>query len=274
MKKHTRNQPLKDDPLKIVQVSDCHLFSSIEGKLLGLNTEQSLQLVLDLVRKEQQDADLILATGDISQDGSLDSYLRFQEHIATFNKPVYWLPGNHDELLKMKAVIPEPDRLSPCVIEQGRWRIFMLNTSVEGKVPGLLAQDQLDFLARHLDGVKDYHVMLVLHHHPISLKTRWLDAVGLKNPEDLFAITDRYTHIRAIVWGHVHQAYEGERNQVRLFSAPSTCVQFKPGSSEFAVDDQSPGYRWFHLYEDGHIETQVSRVVGVSFEVDYTVKGY
>ena len=55
---------------------------------------------------------------------------------------------------------------------------------------------------------------------------------------------------------------------------PSTCVQFKPGSEDFAVDDAAPGYRWFDLHADGRIETAVSRVEGVEFEVDFSVKGY
>ena len=52
--------------LRVVQVSDCHLFASTEGKLLGLNTQFSLDRVLELVRAEQTHMDLILATGDLS----------------------------------------------------------------------------------------------------------------------------------------------------------------------------------------------------------------
>jgi Icc protein len=55
---------------------------------------------------------------------------------------------------------------------------------------------------------------------------------------------------------------------------PSTCVQFKPLSKDFAIDDVAPGYRWLDLYPDGRVETAVSRVDGVKFEVDFSVKGY
>ena len=59
-------------PLRIVQLSDCHLFADESGKLLGLNTQFSLDKVLELVRREQPNPDLILATGDLSQDASFD----------------------------------------------------------------------------------------------------------------------------------------------------------------------------------------------------------
>jgi Icc protein len=64
------------------------------------------------------------------------------------------------------------------------------------------------------------------------------------------------------------------RKGVRLLSVPSTCVQFKPLSDDFAIDDLSPGYRWFDLYPNGDIVTQVSRVVGVKFVIDWSVRGY
>ena len=40
------------------------------------------------------------------------------------------------------------------------------------------------------------------------------------------------------------------------------------------MDCASPGYRWLDLLDDGSIETGVSRVEGIEFEVDYSVKGY
>ena len=54
-------------PLRVVQLSDFHLFADTDGKLLGLNTQFSLEAVLDRVRREQPDMDLILATGDLSK---------------------------------------------------------------------------------------------------------------------------------------------------------------------------------------------------------------
>ncbi|MNR50293.1 3',5'-cyclic adenosine monophosphate phosphodiesterase CpdA [compost metagenome] len=51
-------------------------------------------------------------------------------------------------------------------------------------------------------------------------------------------------------------------------------MQFAPGSEEFQVDSTAPGYRWLRLHADGRLDTGVSRVTGIEFEVDYTVKGY
>jgi Icc protein len=64
------------------------------------------------------------------------------------------------------------------------------------------------------------------------------------------------------------------RNGVRLLGSPSTCVQFAPGSEHFKVGDQAPGYRWLRLHPDGGLETGVSRVADIAFDIDYNVRGY
>ena len=53
--------------IKVVQITDPHLFSSTDGKLLGLNTDESLKSVVELVKTEHPDLDIVLATGERDQ---------------------------------------------------------------------------------------------------------------------------------------------------------------------------------------------------------------
>lgn len=261
-------------PHRVVQISDSHLFASKEGKLLGLNTDSSLRLVLDRVAAENPQIDVMLATGDISQDGSLLAYQRFHEQLQRFGVPNYWLQGNHDITAPMLSALGGTSHISPCVIALGNWRIIMLNSSVEHQVPGYFQPAELDFLRQALADSSAFHTLVCLHHHPIAMGCAWLDTQVVRNALNFWEILDGQTHVRGVAWGHVHQAWEGEKNGMRLFSVPSTCVQFKPLSSDFAIDDLSPGYRWFDLHDDGRIDTAVSRVEGVAFDVDFSVKGY
>ncbi|MCH8544069.1 MAG: 3',5'-cyclic-AMP phosphodiesterase [Alcanivorax sp.] len=262
-------------PLRVVQLSDCHLFAEPTGKLLGLNTQYSLDKVLDLIRAEQPRIDLLLATGDLSQDASYASYERLQAALAPLDAPTFWLEGNHDKPAPMlSALKADRSHVSPCVTRMGGWTFVMLDSTIPGEVPGELYQADLDFLERALTEAGDDPVMVCLHHHPVPMGCAWLDTQVVASAERFFAVLDRHPGVRAVIWGHVHQEYAGERNGVVLYSVPSTCVQFKPGSDDFAVDDTAPGYRWFDLHADGRIDTGVSRVEGVTFEVDFSVKGY
>lgn len=258
----------------MVQISDCHLFDSTEGRLLGLNTEDSLKQVIKRVIHEQPHIDIILATGDLSQDGTLASYQRFQRHLGPLNAPSYWLQGNHDLTEPMVNALGGRSHLSPCLIELGKWRIIMLNSSIEHEVPGYLQPTEIEFLRETLEATRGHHTMVCLHHHPLPIGCHWLDNQVVKNSAEFWEVMDGFEHVRAVLWGHVHQESDQVRKGVRLLSVPSTCVQFKPQSQKFAVDELPPGYRWLDLYEDGRIETAVSRVEGVRFEVDLSVKGY
>ena len=70
-------------------------------------------------------------------------------------------------------------------------------------------------------------------------------------------LIDQHRNVRAIVWGHVHQAYDALRKGVRLLATPSTCAQFLPSSDDFAVDPQPPAYRTLELRADGSLLTEV-----------------
>ncbi|HCG40156.1 MAG TPA: 3',5'-cyclic-AMP phosphodiesterase [Pseudomonas sp.] len=262
-----------EDSILLVQLTDSHLFAEADGKLLGMNTCDSLERVVELAISEQPRIDLILATGDLSQDGSVASYQRFRRVAERIEAPGRWCPGNHDELAAMREACRGSALMEP-VLEIGGWRVVMLDTLVAGSVFGMLRGDQLELLDRALSESPDSHHLICLHHHPVSIGSRWMDTIGLRNPEALFEVLDRHSNVRALLWGHIHQEFDHWRNGVRLLASPSTGVQFSPQSEDFQVDSVAPGYRWLRLYADGKLETAVSRVSGIEFEIDYSVKGY
>ncbi|KFX71441.1 serine/threonine protein phosphatase [Pseudomonas taeanensis MS-3] len=263
----------EDSSVLLVQLSDSHLFAEANDKLLGMDTQDSLQRVIEQVLQEQPQIDLMLASGDLSQDGSQASYARFRQMTAAIPAPARWFPGNHDEVPAMQAACVGSDLLES-VIDLGNWRIILLDSSIPGAVPGYLGERQLALLERALGEAPERHHLICLHHHPVPIGCRWLDTIGVRNPGALFAVVERFAQVRGLLWGHIHQEFDQQRNGVRLLASPSTCVQFKPGSEEFQVDSTAPGYRWLRLHADGRLETGVSRVSGIPFEVDYSVKGY
>ncbi|MCU1718314.1 3',5'-cyclic-AMP phosphodiesterase [Pseudomonas sp. 5P_3.1_Bac2] len=261
------------DSVLLIQLSDSHLFAQPGDRLLGMDTYDSLQQVVSQVQQEQPQIDLLLATGDLSQDGSEASYQCFRQLTAAIKAPARWLPGNHDEVPAMQAACVGTDLLKP-VVDVGNWRVTLLDSSVPGAVPGYLSDQQLAVLERALSEAPDRHHLICLHHHPVSIGCAWMEPIGLRNPEALFAVLSRFNQVRALLWGHVHQEIDQPRGNVRLLASPSTCVQFMPGSEDFQVDSTAPGYRWLRLHGDGRIDTGVSRVSGIEFEIDYSVKGY
>lgn len=262
-----------DRSVLLVQLSDSHLFAEETGKLLGMNTRDSLQRVIDKVRAEQPQIDLMLASGDLSQDGSLASYQSFRQLTEALATQARWFPGNHDEVPAMRTACNGSDLLEP-ILDLGNWRITLLDSSIPGAVPGFFDDDQLRLLEQSLSEAPERHHLVCFHHHPVSIGCKWMEPIGIRNPDALFAVLERFPQVKAVLWGHIHQEFDRQHDGIRLLASPSTCVQFAPGSEEFQVDTTAPGYRWLRLHADGQLETGVSRVTGIHFEVDYSVKGY
>ncbi|TPD49001.1 MAG: phosphodiesterase, partial [Thalassolituus maritimus] len=72
------------ETLRIVQVTDTHLFGDIGGKLLGVPTYDSMHAVLSQLDAFPFQADAMLVTGDLSQDGSEQSYRLLDDAMARF----------------------------------------------------------------------------------------------------------------------------------------------------------------------------------------------
>lgn len=258
----------------LVQLTDSHLFAEPEGSLMGMRTRDGLEAVIARVREEQADFDGLLVTGDLSQDGSVASYRAFRDLTEGFAVPTRWLPGNHDERPPMEEAARGSSLLDP-LLDVGNWRITLLDSSIAGCTAGQLADDQLQLLTRSLESAPDRHHLVCLHHHPVDVGCEWMQTIGLRNADVLLATLDAYAPVKALLWGHVHQAFDHSHHGVRLLASPSTCIQFAPGSADFRLDEQrGPGYRWLRLHDDGRLDTGVSRIDDVDFGIDFSGGGY
>lgn len=259
--------------VSIVQLTDSHLFADHSSRLLGLDTFASLNAVIDQMIDEVERMDLVLATGDITQDGSRGGYERFIDAVARLPAECRWLPGNHDDA-QLMSVLGDERGLNAEWIDLSSWRVVMLDSSVPEVVSGHLDDAQLDRLDRALDSAGTRHVLVCLHHHPVNIQSDWMNPLGLQNADRLLQRIDESGNVRALLWGHIHQHLDAVRGNVRLLATPSTCIQFDAHSADFATDTQAPGYRWLRLYDDGSIETDVSRLPAGQFVPDAGASGY
>ncbi len=267
-------QPGRLDVVRLVQLTDSHIFADPEGCLLGLNTRSSFEAVCERIQREEWRPDALLVTGDLSQDASPESYQYLADYFKTMDLPTFWLPGNHDNPETMELYLSNNRVLQAKQLLIGRWQIILLDSSVRGKVHGYLEKEQLKFLERALKRYPDKHTLVTLHHQPLPVGSEWLDQIGLRNSDELLAIVNAYPQVKGVVWGHVHQAFESRKKGTCWISTPSSCVQFKPGSEDFSAGIEAPGYRYLNLYSDGRIETILHRIDNMEFTVDYSIKGY
>ena len=264
--------------LSIAQLTDIHLFEDIEGYLLGIQTEASFQAILSEIKRTLPQLDLLLITGDLTQDGSPNSYVRLRRSLNSFGIPAYCIAGNHDDFHLMQTHLPSEYVHLSRSLDVGKWRVLLLSSVVVGEVHGYLAASELIWLEETLKAHSDRPTLISFHHPAVPLGSQWIDDICLENQDEFWAICDRYPQIEVVLNGHAHQAfdqiYETPHNSVRCLVTPSTCIQFQPQNQKFQIDNQSPGFRHLRLYADGSMETEVHRLQVGSFHPDLAAIGY
>ncbi|MGY6268152.1 3',5'-cyclic-AMP phosphodiesterase [Achromobacter denitrificans] len=250
-----------DAPAMLVQVTDSHLFGDAGAAMLGVDTDASLRAVLRQIEADGRHPDLLLATGDLSQDGAPAAYRRFASILSEApgleRACVRCLPGNHDLPAVMRQ---ELAAWSAPVTDVGAWRVVALDTTVPGSNAGHLPAGQLDMLEAALAEAPGRHTLVAMHHNPMQIDSHWHDTMMIDNPQALFKLLARWPQVRVLLWGHVHHEFDRRRHNLRMLATPSTCFQFSIQDGKHVVDNMAPGYRWIKLYQDGSMATGVRRV--------------
>ena len=262
---------------KILQLTDFHLFGDQQTKLIGINPLQTLQHVLAKVTIDisKNYPDLVILTGDISQDYSLESYKIVTKNFQFFQCPVVATMGNHDYFPMFNKVFGNPTQIITKISSATNWRILILNSNWPKHVDGQITGNDLIFLQKNLEMSSDQPTIIFIHHHVLPIDSNWLDRINLRNASEFLAIIDQYKNVKAVVCGHVHQDTTIYRQDVIFLSTPSTSWQFAVKSYNFSLDNLMPGYRWINLYEDGTIKTEVVRIEhNDMFVPDTSSRGY
>ncbi len=244
----------------LVQFTDTHLYAETDRLSLGVNTHRSFRDVLSNARAEFPDTNLLLVTGDLVNDHSAQGYRCLNELLSQWNIPAHCLPGNHDAPKTMQQSLAGGNVKLERHVLVGAWQIILLDSTQPGSDAGRLSAEELTIMEHYLQRFPDRHALISVHHNPVPVGSAWLDKMMIANADDFFAVLKRYEHVRGVAFGHVHQEFDAEHVGIRLLAAPSTCVQFKPHSATFAVDERAPGYRWLILHSDGSIATGIRRL--------------
>jgi 3',5'-cyclic-AMP phosphodiesterase len=242
--------------MRLVQITDCHLHADPQARSRAGFPLRQLEAVVERVVGERPD--LVVVTGDISQDETAASYEQAHQALSKLGCPWFWLAGNHDEPALMAAVREIHDE-----VDLNRWRLLVLDTRVSGQAHGEVGPERLGALAQRLEE-DERPTLLVMHHPPLAIGSQWLDELGLEDRDALWETLSAYPQVRAILCGHIHQAFcshqRHARGEVVVYGCPSTTDQFLPGSPGFAIDEASrPGYRVLDLGVDDWV-TWVERV--------------
>lgn len=242
--------------MRLIQITDAHLHADKQARSRAAIPWPQFEAVLDAVVAERPD--VVVVSGDISQDETSASYVHACEALNRLPCPWFWIPGNHDQPELMAAERPMLDEVD---LEQ--WRLLLLDTHVPGKPHGELGAAKLTALAERLEQ-DERPVAIVMHHPPVDVGADWMDAIGLQDRDAFWQLLSAYPQVKIILFGHAHQAFAQHQplagSAIGTYGCPATSDQFLPGAETFAVDEASrPGYRVVELHGE-EWQTWVERI--------------
>jgi Icc protein len=182
---------------------------------------------------------------------------------------LWQVPGNHDDRSLLRSIFRDRiggsgEDLVRFSFSAGRWLCLGLDTHVPGAVSGNISSDQIDWILQEIQCANPEQVALFMHHPPVDVGSVWMDAIGLSGKELLQELFRSEGRIRLICCGHVHHEFSAEIGHARIFTTPSTGIQFSPAGNQATFVAAPPGYRVIELTDDG-FSTTVCRLPIVRF---------
>lgn len=210
----------------IAQISDLHFLKKGVLSFGKVDTYGHLERCIDEIQSLQPSPDVVLITGDLTNDGDLSTYRALAEMLTRFDQPCYLIPGNHDDRDLIRDAFPGMRALKPkgplCyAIEDFPTRIIALDSSVDKKPYGRLGSEQLAWLDETLSLDRKKPALVMLHHPPFKTGIGHMDWSMLRDAEELAAVIERHPTVERVLSGHVHRAIQ------RRFAG--TLAQIAPG---------------------------------------------
>lgn len=218
-------------------LADTHLAADRGLVARGINmTDHFTSVSRELLALPKRPAGVFI-TGDCAynsgQTGDYRQVADLLEPIRGAQMPVHLALGNHDnrerfwDALPKEQAAPRPlaDR-QVALLRTPRANWFVLD-SLESTLstPGLLGQEQLDWLAGALDANAGKPALVLIHHNPGKIGT----VSGLKDTEALFGIIGP-KQVKAYIFGHTHVWHVKEDvSGIHLVNLPPVAYVFQPG---------------------------------------------
>ena len=250
----------------IAHLSDTHFLA--DGAPLGgtADTVEHLERAVRQLGRMAGSLDAILVTGDVTDLGERDAYLRARDLLEPLAEAtgarLVWVMGNHDEREPFAEILLQettpPDGPVNRVVDLGGLRLLALDTSVPGYHHGTLEPETLDWLREALREPAPYGTVLAMHHAPIATPLALMDILELRGQDELATVV-RGTDVRAILGGHLHYPTQGSFAGIPVSVAGSLAYTMDLSAQPRALVGVDGGHSvsLVHLFDEGVVTSVV-----------------
>lgn len=253
----------------IAQISDTHI-AEPGRKTLGIAPMQAnLQRVVAHINQQDPAPDVVLISGDVTDNGTPEQMANAARILAGLNAPFFVIPGNHDTRAALwsefggTACPSRVDDFIAYVVNGYDMRLIGLDSTIPDAPGGELCDTRLDWLEARLAEAPTRPTLIFMHHPPVKCGVLETDHDGFIGAERLADIIAKYPAVERVLCGHIHLAtFTGWQGTI-VATCPSIGMRLgldlsMTRESEFLLDD--PGYMLHHKSDQGVLISHVIRV--------------
>jgi len=243
----------------IAQITDLHI------GVRPISDSNDTRLRKVVARLKEIGPDVVLATGDLTEDGELSCYHRLKELLAPLSAPLLPVIGNHDlrqVFIEALGVTPDDNGFVQYASPAGDLRILVLDTVETGRHGGAFCDLRAAWLTNRLDEQPDTPTLIALHHPPVKSGIAWMD-VGADGAwsERLKAVLTTRPQVIGLIAGHVHRPFVTTFAGSPLIVAPSCAPQVVLDLEDEGggrdrdrprIVEEDPGFA-LHLWKGGQL---------------------
>lgn len=237
----------------IAQITDLHIGT---GDDIGAEDNYHRLLgVFDRLRQMRRQPDYVIATGDLTEIGSIPAYRLLKEMIADSGYEVLPCLGNHDKTKEYGKVFGTSyleGGFCQYVQDLGPVQLVVTDTHDETIHGGAFCEARKAWLDQALSSATK-PVLLALHHPPIVTGIDWMGARDADEPWILAIreVLSKHRNVKKIISGHIHRPMErpfaGSSCVVASATAAEVHLELAPITSSEAdgrplIVDEPPGF--------------------------------
>ncbi len=215
----------------IAQLSDTHI-SAPGTRAYGIAPmAENLSCCVEHLNQLDPKPDLVLVTGDISQDGLQEELEHAASLLDDLNMPYYVIPGNHDDRMALWATFGGqacPSRSGGFinyVVEEYDIRLIALDSTVPGASGGEICEARAAWLEARLAEEPVKPTLIFMHHPPVRCGVIETDVDGFEGADRLAGLIEKYNNIEEIICGHIHLPAHTRWRGTVVSTAPSIGMQ-------------------------------------------------
>lgn len=180
---------------RIAHISDTHI--SDFGQFVNDVFEEGVNLVNKLDPKPN----VIVHTGDLTDNGVLSEYKLALDKLSQFDQRVVITAGNHDQRNFGNSLFDEFIGKLDYELKIGEFQFLIINSAEPDRDEGRIGRRRMEWIINTLD--KNSIKVLVFHHHLIPVPYAGREANVLEDAGDILDMAIKHK-VHLVLMGHRH----------------------------------------------------------------------